>query len=196
MDGSLKHRSAQAQRYEDAQVWSADELVAQFGSKTKLEEQLRTEEIRPLGEGFYSANHLNDFCAKVSYVAKYYEKSVLCGFTALRLHRLLDEEVNWVEVDTDNRWLKSNSLAQFHWVKPGQLIGATHLQVYQTGVMVYDVERALVSAYQSLAHKDFLEQAISRYLATRPINLSQIKYYDERLGTQVLKVIEQIKESH
>jgi predicted transcriptional regulator of viral defense system len=171
-------------------VYSSRELVKILGHRTAIQRLVESDELMPIGRGFYSTPALDPAVAQVHIVARFYPKAVVSGVSALIIHRLSDEKLDKVTVDIPKETTLANGLLDVRRVAKSRLTGITRLEYSGESIRVYDVERSLCDAYR-IDRGALFFKALKRYMREYRPNPERIAKYDKALGTKVLPALQQ-----
>ncbi len=171
-------------------VFSSRELSRALGSRTAIQRAVAADKIVALGAGYYSTPDLDPSVAQVLAVAKFYPNAVISGVSGLVIHDLSDEKRQKVSVDVPQKHPIRNAIIQSRRMTKDRFIGVEKRDYFGHRIRIYDVERLLCDAYR--IDKGFLfYKAVKRYLKAHKLQFEKIAKYDKRLGTKVLRAIQQ-----
>ena len=171
-------------------VFSSHELSRALGSRTAIQRAVAADKLVALGAGYYSTLDLDPAVAQVVVVAKFYPKVVISGVSGLVIHRLSDEMLQKVTVDTPKDRPVQNAIIQSRRVSKSRFIGVERRNYFGHSIRIYDIERLLCDAYR-IDRGALFFKALKRCLRDHKPNFQKIIRYDNVLGTKVLPAIQQ-----
>ena len=173
------------------QVVSTKELLPVLKNRVQIRRRAEAGEITPLARGIYASPHLDPFVGVVFAAARFYPDAVISNITALHIHGLSDERIDFVDVDIPRERSIRNSLLRVHRVPKGRVTGVTSMKYHGTRIRIYDLERALCEAYLLDPAGPIFFKALKRYLKDHKPRTDLIKKYDAALRTEVLMHLQQ-----
>lgn len=172
-------------------VMRASELAPLVSTRTALRRYAEAGSLLSLGAGLYAHPSLDPFAASVIAVARYYPQAVISNVTALVIHGLSDERVNFIDVDIPRQRSIQNKLMNVHRVAQERIVGVSKQPFFGFDIRIYTCERALCEAYHIDPEGPLLLKAIKRYVKDKNIDTETIREFDKILRTNVLRSLTQ-----
>ena len=191
MEASIENNKALLRAIKSKQIMKTSELLKFASNNYQIGLLAEKGEITSLGAGFYSHPSIDPFNAYILVVAKYYPQAIISNITALVIHKLSDERVDFVDVDVSRDQSIRNKIISCHRVPDSHLIGVLEMNFQGQLIRIYDLERTLCEAYKIEPEGHIFFKALKRYVSTGQVNPEKIKLYDATLKTKVLRSLMQ-----